>query len=247
MCHAEWGESYWYASPDRGRTWNGPHSLPLFGFKTVNARPDYLVLGPKELLLFTAASHHLDNEDGTETFAVRTADGGLTWELLGRCNRPAPKTGTRTPSFTVMPATARLGGRELLCLARCVNTKAGKNWIEGWASPDLGRTWAERCVIDTGNSSTPPTLTRLPGGELVVTYGYRVKPFGVRARVSRDAGRTWGDEVVLRADGGGFDLGYTRTVARADGKLVTAYYFNTAQDRDRTIQATIWNPLEAAK
>jgi len=47
---------------------------------------------------------------------------------------------------------------------------------------------------------------------------------------------------LLRADGGTWDLGYTRTVQRPDGKMVTVYYFNEAEDRERYISATIWNP-----
>jgi hypothetical protein len=46
----------------------------------------------------------------------------------------------------------------------------------------------------------------------------------------------------LRTDGGAWDLGYTRTVQRADGQMVTVYYFNDAADRERYIGATIWDP-----
>jgi len=41
------------------------------------------------------------------------------------------------------------------------------------------------------------------------------------ATTSVDGGRTWGDEITLRDDGGTWDLGYPRTVQRADGKVVT--------------------------
>jgi len=46
----------------------------------------------------------------------------------------------------------------------------------------------------------------------------------------------------LRKDGGTWDLGYTRTVQRPDGKLVTVYYFNDSKDSERYIAATIWDP-----
>ncbi len=94
----------------------------------------------------------------------------------------------------------------------------------------------------TKNAGNPPSLVRMNDGRLAVTYGHREAPFGIRARVSGDGGRTWGREIVLRDDGGGRDLGYTRTVQRADGALVTVYYFNRNENSERTIEATIWRP-----
>jgi hypothetical protein len=48
--------------------------------------------------------------------------------------------------------------------------------------------------------------------------------------------------MVLRNDGGCWDLGYVRSVQRPDGKIVAVYYFNEAPDRERYIAATIWDP-----
>jgi hypothetical protein len=84
----------------------------------------------------------------------------------------------------------------------------------------------------------------LKDGRLALTYGYRSAPYGIRARLSADAGRSWGGEIMLRQDGGAWDLGYTRTVQRPDGMLVTVYYFNDKPDQERYIAATIWNPGE---
>jgi hypothetical protein len=74
-----------------------------------------------------------------------------------------------------------------------------------------------------------------------MTYGFRSEPYGVRAVVSKDNGATWSKEIGLRNDGGTWDLGYTRTVQRLDGKLVTVYYFNERADSERYIAATIWS------
>ena len=76
----------------------------------------------------------------------------------------------------------------------------------------------------------------------MLTYGYRRKPYGIRARVSSDEGRTWGPQIILRDDGLTGDLGYTRSTIRPDGKILTVYYFNGPRDEDRTIQGTIWSP-----
>ena len=49
-------------------------------------------------------------------------------------------------------------------------------------------------------------------------------------------------QIILRDDGGGTDLGYTRTVQRSDGNVVTVYYFHGEPKSDRYIAATIWDP-----
>jgi len=85
-------------------------------------------------------------------------------------------------------------------------------------------------------------MIKLKDGRLAVTYGYRSEPYGIRARLSKDEGQNWGKEIILRNDGGCWDLGYPRSMQRPDGKIVTIYYFNEHNDSERYIAATLWNP-----
>jgi hypothetical protein len=64
----------------------------------------------------------------------------------------------------------------------------------------------------------------------------------MRARISEDEGRTWGEEIILRDDAGCWDLGYPRAVQRKDGKIVSMYYYNDHLHGERYIAATIWDP-----
>jgi len=119
-----------------------------------------------------------------------------------------------------------------------------KHWIETYRSLDDGQSWALDTVpaADLG-AGNPASLIRLADGRLCLTYGHRAAPFSIKARLSRDGGRTWDREIILRQDGGGRDLGYPRSVQRPDGKVVTVYYFwdqKTGPERD--IAATIWDP-----
>jgi hypothetical protein len=82
----------------------------------------------------------------------------------------------------------------------------------------------------------------LQDGRVCLTYGYRAAPFGIRACLSEDGGKTWGEVIHLRDDGSCSDLGYPRTLQRPDGTIVTVYYFNTHPETERHIAATLWKP-----
>jgi hypothetical protein len=162
---------------------------------------------------------------------VRTKDGGLTWSLAGMVG-PEPNG----DDFAIMPSSVRLSPTSILTLVR------HRRWIESYRSDDNGANWTHvtRAVPDTGRGN-PPSLLKLRDGRLAVTFGYRAEPFGIRARISRDQGKRWSDDIELRSDATDWDLGYTRTVQRPDGKLVTVYYYNDATSTERYIGGTIWD------
>ena len=68
-------------------------------------------------------------------------------------------------------------------------------------------------------------------GRFVMVYGYRLKPSGMRCRVSEDQGKTWGPELIIRDDGGSWDLGYGNAWELPDGNIGVIYYFNSRFDR----------------
>jgi len=230
--------SRFYLSTNRCKTWLGPFKLPLFEQPRIMARTDYLVFGKHELMLFLTAAKRNDQEG--RVFCARTTDGGKTWSFVAWI-------GPEPDGFAIMPSSVRLGRDEILTAIRRREGRGDsqQNWIETWLTRDRGRNWSEvgRPAPSTGGSSgNPPSMLKLKDERLVITYGYRAAPYGIRARLSSDNGRTWGGEIALRDDGGCWDLGYPRTVARADGKLVTVYYFNDHPDKERYIAATIWDP-----
>jgi hypothetical protein len=161
---------------------------------------------------------------------VQTRDGGKTWSFVSFVT-PEPEG----RDYAIMPSSVRLLSHAILTAVRY------QNWIELYRSDDDAKTWAYvgRPAPDTEN---PPSLLQLQDGRLALTYGRRSAPFGIRARLSSDEGETWSGEIVLRDDGGCWDLGYTRSVQRPDGKIVTLYYFNDSPNHERQIDATIWDP-----
>lgn len=84
-------------------------------------------------------------------------------------------------------------------------------------------------------------MVHLKDGRIALTYGYRAEPFEVRAIISSDEGRTWSKDIVLDK-GATWEIGYTRSAQRADGKMVTVYYISESPEKGRIIAATIWDP-----
>jgi len=221
------GDSRFYYSYDRGRTWKGPFRFPNFGQPGIAARTDYLVNDRHDLTALVTAAK--TNRQEGRVICVRTRDGGESWDLVSFVG-PEPE------DFAIMPSSVRLGPTEILTAVR------RRRWIDLWRSDDNGESWhfVNQAVLELGGN--PPCLLNLGDGRIVLTYGYRRAPYGIRARLSHNHGLSWGDEYILRQDGGGPDLGYTRTVRRPDGKLVTVYYFNEDEHKERYIAATIWEP-----
>ena len=88
-------------------------------------------------------------------------------------------------------------------------------------------------------------MIQLKDGRLLLTYGYRGKPYGIRAVISSDQGRSWSSDIVLRDDAAAWDVGYTRTVQRGDGRIVTIYYFPEEPFSERIVAATTWEAPHA--
>ena len=243
MADAQHGHSWFFYSYDRGKTWKGPFNFPMLGQTAIMARTDYIVNGKHDALVFLTAAKPKGGEG--RTFVARTSDGGLHWEFVA-WTAPDPGAG-----FSIMPSSIRLSNTDLLTAVRHEDSlRKGPNWIDAYLSKDNGNSWTylSRPVPDTGDhSGNPPSLIRLRDGRLVVTYGHRAQPFEVRGRISSDQGKTWSQDVVLRSGAGSWDVGYTRTVQRPDGKIVTVYYWAAEPMKERTIEATIWDPGSGAK
>ncbi|HUQ92760.1 MAG TPA: sialidase family protein [Bryobacteraceae bacterium] len=223
------GVSRYYYSMDRGKSWEGPCRLPDFGQPGMAARTDYLVNSKHDLTMILTAAK--SNKKEGRVICVRTRDGGKTWKLVSFVT-PEPEGN----EYAIMPASVRLDRNTILTAVRY------RKFIDTYLSKDDGATWERvgRPAPETGGN--PPSILKLRDKRLALVYGRRLEPFGLRARLSSDQGKTWGDEIVLRQDGGTWDLGYPRTAQRADGKLVTVYYYNTKEHQERFIGATIWTP-----
>ncbi|HRU05775.1 MAG TPA: sialidase family protein [Candidatus Brocadiia bacterium] len=230
------------ASPDRGRTWPlGPvvkkpaHLFSGWGL------PSYVVRPSGSVLLFSDCIVEGDEKPHImRIFADILEDRATRWTYHGEL--PLER---RDAKFLIHPAPVSLGDSSILLAVRA-QTPAFVVYVMLYRSDDFGRNWRTvGRVTDVGGT---PHLLRLRDGRIVLTYERRFPPRGIRARVSEDTqGARWGPELVLRDDGEQ-DIGYSRSVQRGDGSILTAYYFTRAAERIpgrepvRHIAGTIWRP-----
>lgn len=240
-------DMFWY-SLDRARTWRGPYSFPDFKLgDRLTSRTDYVVGGPDDCHIFLSVrDRQVQSGIADRAFAVRTRDGGKTFEFLGWMAGDGPAV-----ARSVMPATVRADNGTLVSLLRRrYDLKSAHrhdlNWIDAFISRDDGQSWTRAARVThtdhVGRNGNPPSLVKLRDGRLAAVYGVRRQPCGIRARVSGDNGVSWGPELVLRDDARTWDIGYCRSVVRGDGKVVTVYYYATADNFENHIAATIWSP-----
>ena len=79
-----------------------------------------------------------------------------------------------------------------------------------------------------GFQGHPLNALKLPDNRVLLTYGYRHKPYGIRARILNAECTNFASakEYIIRSDGGSRDLGYTWATLLEDSKVLLTYYFN---------------------
>ena len=231
------GPSRFEFSYDRGHSWQGPFRLPRMGTKGLAARTDYIVDGQYDAMFFLTAAKSTGGEG--RVMCAKTSDGCRSFEFLSWI-------GDEIAGYEIMPSSVRISPNHLLTTTRVREPNSGPSWIDAYESRDNGRSWKylNRPVADTGEGN-PPSTIRLADGRICLTYGYRAAPFRMCAKLSADNGQTWSDEILLRGNGGGRDIGYPCSIQCGNGNIVSVYYFwDPATGPERYIADTIWDPAK---
>lgn len=93
---------------------------------------------------------------------------------------------------------------------------------------------------DAGFQGHPHYALRLPDDRVLLIYGYRHQPFGIRVRIlnAECTDFTTAQEIIIRDDGGNGDIGYPWAAMTPDGRVLLAYYFNKGDG-----QSGIWGTI----
>lgn len=225
-------------SRDGGKSWGPTVLLPSEGIYSMTGTQGVLVRPDGRCLLFLF-SVEKDNSN-RRPLVYGSTNGGREFHFVSYVVPKRDPWGQADGDYSD-PSVAFVGHRwfyprgymlpngRILCTVRCQRDPTGVMWSEIYHSDDGGESWDFLSRIN--DFGAPCNLVFMPDGRIVAVYGYRLAPSGIRARVSADDGKSWGGEIVVRDDGGSWDLGYPNSWYAGDGMVGTLYYFNSKDDR----------------
>ena len=228
-------------SDDNGKTWRHMPPLHVPGMPPqVAIRGNMVELPDKSLLLAYYGCQKLG--ELSRVGLLRSTDRGESWELYGDVAfDPECKKNYLEPNLYYTES-----GR-LICLIRTQTdyTLPGVEFDDTYlnlhivVSEDDGKTFGPVEEIPDCWGSSPFHALRLKSGKVLLSYGYRREPFGIRVRLcnSELTDIAQAEEVILRDDAPNGDLGYPHAFQRENGEILVSYYIS-APDGIRTIDIT---------
>ena len=221
-------------STDGGLSWRRPFRLPMSKFASLSGHGSFLRRSDGLWMVGLTATSHDAWIRRPLTYASLD---GADWRFLSfvtpsSTDREVDAPPANIPRFSphryMYPRLIELKNGHILASVRCQRDPTGAMWTEIYESQDGGRTFGFLSRVNDWGA--PGDLVEMQDGRIACAYGYRVKPYGVRCRLSEDGGVTWGREMILRDDGGSWDLGYPRVIEHETGRLLVIYAFNRADD-----------------
>jgi sialidase-1 len=226
---------YLLRSSDGGKSWQGPiyppHIQPEINFNAFGEPVPAFNRGALyetrdgRILWVVAAG---DTTHRSSTHLLISVDKGLTWKYSCPVATDSKVTFNETsvyetPKGDIVAFLRTEGYDDKACIAR--STDGGKSFGK-WESMSF--------------QGHPLNALRLPDNRVILTYGYRHKPFGIRARILNPECTDYATapEIILRDDGGNSDIGYSWPVLMDGNRVLVTYYFNK-ENGTRHIAGTI--------
>jgi sialidase-1 len=228
---------YVLRSHDGGHSWQKPFrpphisadaTLDTFGKPAAAYNRGAMCEGRDGRLYWVVAAHADLSARRTETHLLISPDKGETWQYA------CPVATDPQVSFNEVSLHETPKG-DLVAFLR---TADFDDRTVVARSTDRGRSFQP--WQDAGFQGHPHYPLRLPDKRVLLVYGYRHAPFGIRARVldAECMNFATAEEIVLRDDGGNGDLGYPWATMLSKQRALVVYYFNVG-DGTRHIAGTV--------
>lgn len=229
---------YVLRSSDNGVSWKGPYYPP-------NIPPEvkFSALGVPlpaynrgalwegrdgRIFWVVAAGNDRANLSKTANYLIISKDKGFTWEYscpVAEDEKAAFNETSvyETPKGDLVAFLRTAGLEDQACIAR--STDGGQSFGQ----------WEKM-----GFQGHPLQALRLPDNRVFLVYGYRHKPYGIRARILNPECTDYktAEEIIIRTDGGNGDIGYPWAVMLDQNRVLVTYYFNI-ENGTRHIAGTI--------
>ena len=221
------------ASTDGGRNWRPHRLLEMDDFPSVSIPGSSMYSLRADGTMLFGVQTNAPGAQGPRPIVYATANG-RDFHYLGSIigfeeNNPYYPGGSpfaAAPHFYPRPVVLNDG--RVISALRYQRDARYNIWTEVHESLDGGRTW--RWLSRVNDWGAPGDIVPMQDGRVCCVYGFRNAPQGIRYRISEDGGRTWGREMILRDDGGSWDVGYPRVIEIAPGRLLATYYINLKND-----------------
>ena len=117
----------------------------------------------------------------------------------------------------------------------------GEGYLYQVSSDDGGHTWTK--PWRTPMWGCPAHIIQLHNGQIVSVYGHRRKPYGIRACISNNEGRTWEykNEIPIRDDLTKPVIGYPTAIVMEDDTVFVVYWVEDSTGVT-SIQGTFFHP-----
>jgi hypothetical protein len=219
---------YLVRSRDNGKSWEGPIiPPPVPGTITTNVfgdpAPAYnrgaMHQDSSGRIYWAVAKQSRLTPRITETHMMTSDDQGSTWQYSAPIAQDAKASFNETslyetPKGDIIAFMRTADFNDQTVIAR--SKDRGKSFLP-WKS--------------AGWQGHPHYALRIPDDRVFLIYGYRHKPYGIRARILNAECTDFetAEEIIIRKDGTGSDLGYPWATMTADGKILAVYYFHDAK------------------
>lgn len=215
---------YLVRSKDGGKSWSDAiyptHIKPEINF-TPEGKPvpaynrGALYEGKDGKIYWIVAAMDSSTPKKTSNHLIVSEDKGLTWKyssVVAIDEKASFNESSiyETPKGDLVGFLRTANMEDQACIAR--STDGGKSFK--WET--------------MGFQGHPLNVLRLPDNRVLLTYGYRHVPYGIRARIlnAECTDFATAKEFVLRDDGGSGDIGYTWPVQLDKNRVLVTYYFN---------------------
>jgi sialidase-1 len=216
---------YVVRSTDGGKSWQGPYYPPHISQEINysamgNPIPAYnrgaMYEGKDGRIFWVVAATDREKPSKTSNYLLISSDKGLTWQYS--CPVAVDEKASfneasvyETPKGDLVAFLRTADMDDAACIAR--STDGGKTFSK----------WEKM-----GFQGHPIQALRLPDNRVLISYGYRHKPLGIRARIlnAECTDFATAPEIILRTDGGSTDLGYPWAVQLDKKRVLISYYYN---------------------